>query len=172
MSSSAPPRFPVSAVPPDFGERLALERRARRWSHGRLAEEAGLRRETVFRLEAGRRPVADTVFRLEAALDLLPGTLVPDWPEWAPIGSSSLGACSRRRRRQLGRTLAEIAALVGVSPATLSRFEREECATHALVVVSRTAMDTEFSSLTDGRLASALGFDDAAAFEDWCSAPG
>lgn len=129
-------------------------------------------RETVLRLEAGRRrPVADTVFRLEAALDLPPGALVPDWPEWAPIGSSSLGACARRRRRQLGRTLAEIAASTGVSPATLSRFEREECATPTLAVVRRTALDTEFSSLADDRLASALGFKNAAAFEDWCGTP-
>lgn len=161
--------FSPSAVPNDFGERLAREREAARWSQARLAKRAGLRRETISRLERGSvKPVADTVFRLEQALDLTPGTPVPCWPEWAPLRSTSFGAGSRRRRRALKLSLAEVAISAGVSPATLSRFERETSASPLLVRVERTELGTEFHYLVNPKFAEALGFENTKTHERWC----
>lgn len=164
----ATPRFPVAAVGADFKKNLLRERKARRWSQARLASKAGLSRGTITRLERGERlPLAETVFRLEAALDLQPSTLVPAWPEWAPIGSKAIGASARRRRKELGLTLDEVAIKAGISPATLSRFEREETTTPSLVLNERTAFGGQFTSLHSKGLAKALGFKTIAAFTSW-----
>lgn len=126
-------------------------------------------RETVSRLEAGRRPPnADTVFRLEAALDLMPRSLVPAWPEWAPIGTSAFGAASRRRRRELGLSLGQVARLAGLSAATLSRFEREETPTPSLISYGEWDTEREYPSLTSDALAAALGFSNVGEHERWC----
>lgn len=164
------PRFPVADVPAKFGERLRAERDARRWTQARLATKAGLKREAVSRLERGERsPRSDTVFRLEHALDLNPGTLVPSWAEWSPTVSTAQGPASRRRRRELKLSIDRVAAAAGVSPATLSRFERQERATPSLLAVKRTELDTEFATLINDKLARALGFADASEHDDWCS---
>jgi hypothetical protein len=113
-------------------------------------------------------PLADTVFRLENALSLEAGTLVPAWPEWAPLGSSSYGAASRRRRLQLGLTLEAVAKNAGISPATVSRFEREEHAPPSLVRVERTGLDTEYQFLVSLTYARALGFKSLSEHEHWC----
>lgn len=165
-----PLKFPVSAVPADFGKRIADERGLLKWSQAQLAQVAGLRRETISRLERGRCvPEADTVFRLEHALDLEPGTLVPEWPEWAPLNDTNLGPASRRRRRQLKLSLSVVAGKAGVSPATLSRFEREDGATPSLVRIERTELDTQFQFPAREELATALGFDSLAAYTRWCA---
>lgn len=160
--------FPTSSVPCDFGAALATFRKARGWSQQRLAERASLERATIIRLEAGRRrPTADTVFRLEAALDLEPGEMVPAWPEWSPIGSSSLGARSRARRRELGLSLVQVAHAAGVSAAMLSRFERETGRTPALRRVA-TGNASARDELVSDRLAIALGFANRVAHERYC----
>lgn len=117
--------FRSEMIPDDFGVTLASARSARGWTQGRLARACGVRRETISRLEAGRRrPTADVVFRLQAALDLEPGELVPTWPEWSPVGLPTQSARTRDRRRERRIPLRDAAAAAGVSIATLSRFER------------------------------------------------
>jgi transcriptional regulator with XRE-family HTH domain len=151
-------KFPKSAIPSSFGFEIATARKARRWTQARLASAAGLTRETIARLENGhRRPEADTVFRLRAALELEPDALIPAWPEWSPIGTPALGARSRERRRAVGLSLQQVASRIGVSGATLSRFERE-------LSGSSVAVNLE-------ALASALGFEDCDDFRSYCAAP-
>lgn len=150
---------------------MAGGRAARGWSQGKLATRAGLARETVARLEAGGRPpIADTVFRLEAALDLLPGELVPAWPEWAPISLATWGARSRERRRALGLGLAEVAAAAGVSDSTLSRFEREIGRSTLLETVAGD-MGGGPVTLPRASFSHALGFADPAAHAAFCLDP-
>lgn len=168
MSFSPPLSFPASRVPDDFGASLKRERLARGWTKARLARRATLERATVMRLEAGaRRPTADTVFRLEEALDLEPGTLVPAWPEWKPIGTMTYGARSRERRRSLGLSLVAVAARAGVSAATLSRFERELGPAASSLVVELPA-SAGGAILPLGALSVALGFPDAYAHAEYC----
>lgn len=117
--------FPRGELPDGLGAMVARERRARRWSQARLAVRAGISRASVYRLEGGRGAVlADTLFRIAHALDLGIGDLVPAWPEWEPVKGLGPGEAVRERRRALGMTIAEVAARVGVSEATLSRHER------------------------------------------------
>ena len=160
--------FPSSVIPGGFGAAIAAERLRRRWSQTELATRAGLARETIVRLEAGRRPpLPDTVFRLQAVLDLMPGELVPDWPEWAPVGSATWGARSRERRRSLGLSLSDVAGALGVSVATLSRFECEVGSPSVLMEpVSSSAGDEVL--VPSKALALALGFSDWSAYKIFC----
>lgn len=124
--------FPARSVPADLGARIRDERFRRRWTQGRLAEKAGISRAAIYRAEAiipnGRAPGrirADTLFRIARALDMQITELVPEWPEWDPVAGNSAGSAARELRRANGRSIAEIAARIGVSEATLSRFERD-----------------------------------------------
>lgn len=169
MSFSSSMSFPPSAVPGDFGETLAARRTELGWSQARLARRTGLRRETIVRLERGRRsPNADTVFRLQAALNLEPGDLVPAWPEWSPIGLPTYGARTRQRRRELGLSLETVAAAIGVSAASLSRFERELGADRAF------AGGRDGSPIGDTTreeaLAAILKFENAVEYRRFCQA--
>ena len=161
--------FPMSAIPVGLGATIAKERALLNWTQQRLADEAGLKRETIVRLEAGaRRPSGDTVFRLEVALDLEPGTLVPKWPEWRPIGSMTHGARSRERRRELGLSLVSVAKAAGVSVATLSRFERETHVCQSIATYNRVEGMSEVVGLKKKRFARALGFASVAEHERYC----
>lgn len=174
MQFFPPLRFPLSSVPEGFGTTLRDAREARGWTQARLAAVAGIKRETVARLEAQglrppetprRRPAADTVFRLEAALDLMPGELVQTWPEWSPVGLSTPGARSRARRRDLGLSLKKVASTAGISSATLSRFERDiRWETKSLLDAGPGAVPTPAAEA----LARALGFSNAKAHANWC----
>jgi len=148
---------------------------ARGWTQARLAARSGVGRATVGRLEAGagsgrapRRPVADTVFRLAAALDKDAWALVPGWAEWAPVGTASLGARSRDRRRSLGLSLDTVAAAAGVSTATLSRFEREERQVPSLVRVETSELGGRWEYPVSLKLARALGFDSVDEHAGFC----
>lgn len=146
-------------IPSDFGQRLRAERRLQGWTQAKLAARSGLERATIVRLERGVRvPTADTIFRLESALDFSATRFVMGWREWSPIGETEPGARSRARRRELGLSLAEVAALAGVSSATLSRFEREERRTPSLLRIVTSEHGGEWAYLTSERLAVALGF--------------
>jgi transcriptional regulator with XRE-family HTH domain len=151
--------FHPSAISAEFGEVLARQRRLEGMTQKQLAEEAGLTRETVARLESNRRrPTAETVFRLEAALNLIPGTLVPCWPEWKPIGTMTPGARSRERRRAMGISIVVVAEAAGVSIATLSRFEREFGACPTLSVIGFDQGMPFVAGLRSIGYAKALGF--------------
>ena len=166
MNFPTPLRFPLSSVPDDFGRNLRDARISKGWSQARLGSAAGLQRETIVRLEAGaRRPCPDSVFRLRTALGLEPTELVPDWPEWSPIGMLEMGARSRERRRALNLSMIEVAAAAGVSVSTLSRFERDiRWEAGSLLEGPPGSGPTEAAE----RLAVALGFADAQAHSRWC----
>lgn len=156
--------FPLDAVPTDLGATIADARRARRWSQDRLAARARVSRASVYRLEADRRPSrADTVFRVAHALELNMRDLVPLWPEWQVVDGVGHGPRTRARRRALGLSLAELAAVAGVSEATLSRHERGVGASPMLV----QATGDEHWACNDA-LAQALGFADADVFDEFC----
>lgn len=174
---SPSPKFPSTAVPEGFGAYLRAARARRGLTQAQLADASGLSRETIVRLEkrvshatsARRLPVADTVFRLEDALGFCGEQLVPDWSEWMPIGSLEPGARSRERRRSLGLTVIEVAAAAGVSPATLSRFEREERRTPSLLRVKTSELGGTWPYLVSKRYANALGFPSIAEHERYCA---
>lgn len=126
--------FPVAEIPSDVGDRVREAREARSWSKTRLAGRAGIDRASVQRLEAGgSTPRADTLFRIAHVLDLTINDLVPGWPEWEPLKGVMVGDETRVRRRARGMSLAELAAIAGVSEATMSRHERGLVASRRLV---------------------------------------
>ena len=64
-----------------FGQRLRQLRERRRLSQRALAEQVGVSRETITRLEADRlEPKTGLAMRLEQALEADPGTLVYPTP--------------------------------------------------------------------------------------------
>ena len=137
---------------------LRRSRRHRGLSQAALALKAGVTRETVYRLEAGRSAHADTLMRIAAVLDL-PWASVID----ADNGSARVTAHPdrmplRERRRKLGLTLCQCAAAAKVSVATLSRFERDGIVSRSLCV--RGPHGGAFAIHNEG-LAQALGFANA-----------
>ena len=129
----------------------------------RLAARAGLSRAAVYRLEDWLLPVrADTLFRVAHALDMPIRDLAPDWLEWDPIKGYGHGEEVRKRRREVGLTMAGLADMVGVSEATLSRHERSVGVSGVFLVregdeiVSRDdslfeALDRAAAAKADGR---------------------
>jgi len=85
-----------------LGERFRRARLARNLSQAALAEEAGVGRETVVRIEGGESASFLTLIRLLRTLDLLDGLneLVPE------VGPSPLDQLRRQRhqRRRAGTT--------------------------------------------------------------------
>ncbi|WP_082737825.1 MULTISPECIES: helix-turn-helix domain-containing protein [unclassified Sphingomonas] len=94
---------------------------------------------------------------------------MPGWLGWAPLNDTNLGPASRRRRRQLKLSLSVVASKAGVSPATLSRFEREDGTTPSLVRTELTELETQFQFPVRKELATALGFDSLEAYTGWCA---
>lgn len=106
------------------GNRLRAARRQRRWTQARLAKEAKVARESIYRIERGRMPFGDTAMRLCDVLGLDRAELNLDRRETDPIHLHPSNTFLRDRRKALDLTLAEVAIAAGVSAATLSRFER------------------------------------------------
>jgi transcriptional regulator with XRE-family HTH domain len=147
-------RFPIEAVPSDFGRRLASARRSRNLTQAKLAVRAGLERATIVRLEAGdRMPTANTVLRLQHAMDMLPETLVPDWPEWAPFTNPSYATEFRQRRRKIKLSLVTVAKAAGTSASTLSRFEREIVSTPTFCRSATTGRADDIETVLNDALA-------------------
>jgi transcriptional regulator with XRE-family HTH domain len=175
--------FANDALPTNIGASIGRLREQRGWSKAELAIRSGVPRETVSRVEAGKRlPLADTVLRLLVILladqdEFELGDIVPDWPEADGRQVIGHGPRSRVRRRQLGLTASEVAAAVGVSEATLSRFERDASATPTLLATDFTAHGDEMRRLRSEKLASVLrfaGLADHEAFsdaDDWLEWP-
>lgn len=168
--------FPANAIPPDIGAKVRGLRESRSWSIAELAARSGVPRETVSRLEAGKRPpLADTVLRLLLILladqeHVELNEIVPDWPEADGRQVIGHGPRSRVRRRQLDLSAAEVAAAVGVSEATLSRFERDASPTPTLLTTRTDAHGDKVRLLRNKRLARALRFVDLADHEKFCAA--
>ena len=81
-----------------LGRRLAAERLRRNQTQAALAEEAGVSRATIKRLEAGRSTQMTNLVRVLRALDLLANldALVPP-PEVRPLDELERGGRVRRR---------------------------------------------------------------------------
>lgn len=79
-----------------LGERLRRTRLARNLSQAALAEEAGVGRETVVRIEGGQSASLISLIRLLRTLGLLEGLneLVPE------LGPSPIDQLRRQRRRR------------------------------------------------------------------------
>ena len=125
------------ALRPDLGAFLRERRRSGYGKQHVVAEEAGIARETLSRIERGRtRPGPETMDQLLRILEL-------DWPDVAVRGDTGRGCrpfhdtwtgeqcfragqAIRAGRRKLGMSLREAAARCGLSAAQLSRVERGE----------------------------------------------
>lgn len=176
MTNSRRHNFSNDAIPADIGERINRLRRQRSWSLTDLSVRSGVPRETINRVVSGiRLPLADTVLRLLVTLlagqdDVELTHIVPDWPEADGRRIVGHGPRSRVRRRQLGLSAATVAALAGVSEATLSRFECNASDTPSLLVIEITPNGDEVRRLRNLCLAMALQFDSLADHEAFCDA--
>ena len=176
MAGSRRHTFPASVLPWDIGEKILGLRQARGWSQATLSIESGVPRETIARIESGKRPpLADTVLRLLAVLlieqdDVELDDVVPAWPEADAGQIVGHGPRSRARRHQLHLSAAVVAAKAGVSEATLSRFERNAGPTPSILKEITTPHGDIENVLTNPALALALGFADIADHEAFCDA--
>lgn len=156
----------VSASDPGFVARTV---RAARMDAGLtqvgLAEAAGLRRETVSRLERGRGAHADTLARIAGALGITSDRFLERRDFSCRLYGHPRRTPIRDLRRSLGLTLGECAQAAGVSAATLSRFERGNEHYPSICTVGRM---TRATGIHNDGLARALGFPDADALsEHW-----
>lgn len=163
-----------AAIPTSVGAAVRGARLKRGWTQQRLANRSRVSRKTVSRIELQGSPDADTLMRICSALEICVVDLVPAWdkPEDDDVPSLEdplFGYRIRKRRRELGIKLTTAAAAAGVSVATLSRFERLGSASTALLTAVY-ADDPEGEVFLDKvGLAHALGFDDAAALDAYCT---
>lgn len=113
-------------MPADLGAQLYAIRRERGLTQEWLAAKTGVTRWTIARIEAGRNvPRSYLVHAIERVLGLGDRRLVPDWKDGPDHDAPSRGHRARRARIAVGRTLAEVAKISGISMTTISRFERE-----------------------------------------------
>ncbi len=137
------------------GYRLACARRERGWTQARLAQVAGVARESIYRIEGGRMPAGDTAVRLCDVLGLDKADLNLDRRETDPIHLHPPTTFLRDRRKSLGLTLAQVAKAAGVSAPTVSRFERGY--ERSRMLASHDA-ERRASELINQGLADVLGF--------------
>lgn len=157
--------YPRSVVPRGLGAAVRAERQRRCWSQERLARRVGACRRTIARLEAGTHlPSPGLVHAIEDALVL--GRLVRGWQPKLEADAPAYGPRARRARLAAGLTLNEVARAAGVSPATLSRFERELGDSPRLV----GGFDDGPTGIRSDGLALALGFQDARDMNAYCMA--
>ncbi len=132
-----------------------------------LAILAGIRRETVVRIENGGIPRAHTVFAIEKALSLDSSYFVPDW-EPSEIDSPLVGPRIRERRRKCRISLASLASAAGVTEATMSRFERGLTTSRSICEESDGERGEPVSKVTNVGIAHALGFVDLIELQAYC----
>lgn len=87
-----------SAVLGELGRRLARHRLNRNLTQGALAEQAGVSRPTIARLELGRSTNLSNLVRILRALDLV-GNLEALVPEAAPSPMQQLRMQKKQRQR-------------------------------------------------------------------------
>lgn len=146
------------------GARVRDARTAKQWTQANLAEQSSVPRESICRLEKGREAYVSTLLKVEKALDLKRGDLLLTKTRSRSIPTAAGGAL-RRRRRRLGKTLAECAAAAGLSTSALSRLERDLGRHEAL---PDRLVDRKDPWLRNRKYAQALGFESAKALRDWC----
>lgn len=119
----------------NFGLILRRTRIMRRLKQAVVADDAGISRSTLSRIERGRVPRRQVLDKLLAILDL-------DWPVVAKRANVAnirpildgprvenlfkIGSDLQLRRKKQGKTLATLSANLGLSASTLSRLERGE----------------------------------------------
>lgn len=163
-------KFPREALPERFGEHLASIRVEAGLSQSGLAAACGTTRETIYRVENGRRPSSRVAFAMIRALGIEAVRPVPGWTEPADAELPCHSARIRHRRRKLGLTLMDVAKATGVTVATLSRFECETALPKKLLEVSRTAKGEVEARIISEELAWVLGFPSAEALDNYCMA--
>ncbi len=86
------------AIVRELGERLARTRLERNLTQAELAEQAGIAKRTLERIEAGGAAQLDSLVRLYRALDLLErlDALIPE-PVLSPIAQLKLRGKERQR---------------------------------------------------------------------------
>ncbi len=101
------PQRPIAMVLEEFGGRLEAYRISRNIKQADLAEQAGISRATLARIEAGQSGTIDTVLRLRRALDIEERLLavVPD-ARRSPLDPKS----DTNKRRQRVRTSKSVTA--------------------------------------------------------------
>lgn len=168
--------FPANVLPRDIGNTIRALRQAQGMSSASLSQHTGIARETILRIENGRRPpLAETVLRLLEILlaeldDVELEDIVPSWPEADGRQVIGHGPRSRARRRRLGLSAAAVAAAAGFSEATLSRFERNAGPTPKLLKETRTPHGELQCNLASEALAKALRFTSLSDHEAFCEA--
>ena len=162
--------FPRNAIPKDIGRRIREVRQKQRLSQDGVALLAGLRRETVWRIEAGGTPSSHAVFAIERAFGLPSPHFVKAWQDPADPNGPSLGPRIRARRRERGLSIVEVADACGVSESTMSRFERELVSCPDIVEEGVDARGRHFARISDIGLANVLGFKTLAKLHAYCEA--
>ena len=162
--------FPRSAIPEDIGRRIRAVRQKQCLSQDGVALLAGLRRETVWRIEAGGTPSSHAVFAIERALDLSSPHFVKAWQDPADPRGPSLGPRIRMRRRELKLSLIKVANAAGVSEPTLSRFERELVTCGAIVNEVPDEHGLLRAKISNAGLAHVLGFSGVDELQAYCDA--
>lgn len=144
------------ALKPQLGAILRGARRARRLKQAALAADIGISRETLSRLETGKRlPRPQPLDRLMAILEL-------EWEDVATRGHVVdarifisgyrgdqlilIGKKLQKVRLEKGITLVEMAKYLDSSPATLSRLERGQLARSRFFKDNAAYARTEFES--------------------------
>jgi len=94
---------PDGAILEEIGSRLRRARLDRNWNQAKLAEEAGIGRATLQRIEEGKSPSLVNLIKVLRALDLLDGIdrLIPESP---PSPIEELKRRGRQRQRASPRT--------------------------------------------------------------------
>ena len=163
-------------LPHNLGQTLRDARSSDERTRMDVATAVGIHPKTLARIERGaQKPSWPTLGRICDELGLSVFTVAPRWARQSmdiptkPAVAPGLGL--RALRRERGMTLVRLAGLLGVSAATLSRFERGLTASRLLaerVGGPDVAFDDRDVVLDGGRLASAMGFASASALERAC----
>ena len=128
MSSQYLPHFSRHQLDDDVGPRIRAARGRQGKSRIELAAAAGIKSRTLARIERGdQMPRVGSLRAIAEALEMPLEALVVNWTDderRRRENSDHLGPRLRQARRKAGVTLAKAAASAGVSPTTLSRFER------------------------------------------------
>ncbi|WP_419826914.1 helix-turn-helix domain-containing protein [Sphingomonas sp.] len=135
--------------------REARRRRLPAMTQELLARKIGVSRETICRLEAGRKAYRSTIDKIVEALQLELRDLLPQSAAADRSAYPNLGASLRKLRRNRGLSLAQCASLAGVSTSALSRFERGSVC--KLLASAGTTTDA-YQQPCNAKYAEALGF--------------
>lgn len=162
------PQTPRSRAPADLGPKLRAWRSEQGLSQTQLASLAGLSRKTIQRIELGGTMSGDTVARLSWALDAPVDSMAPEWELPEDPHEPGYGPKIRSRRRALGHSLQTIARQVGVSTATLSRFERGLSLPRGWVFEWTNASGRSRHVIVVEPLAAALRFPSARELHRYC----